>query len=190
MIEGMTRDGNQLPIGKTLLGGGLLLGGLYAVYRISQASPRHTAAPYVGAEVPCVDAALRADLWRANLWAGGAVHGYFSTHPPTEFMLLMTDPVKGDSKGKPEFAATVRLDISTITAGGMPLAVYVDHVDLTTKVQYARGFSYLGLKFKNPQMITAQLWSIIGEAIADYVQRHATPITEAMIKQSGWPECP
>ena len=138
MIEGMTRNGNQLPIGKTLLGGGLLLGGIYAVYRISQSSPRRAAVPSVGAEVPCVDAALRNDLFRANLWGGAAVASFMRRHAPTAFMILPTDPVRGESTGKPEFAVTLKLDTSAILVRGVPLSVYVDSAELTTKVQYAR----------------------------------------------------
>ena len=104
-------------------------------------------------------------------------------------MVLTGDPVQGDSAGKPEFAQTVPLDVPAITVGNTPLSTYVDKAELTTKVQYARGFSYLSLTFKDPRLITPQVWSAMGEAIAEYVQRHATPITDAMVKQSGWPEC-
>ena len=190
MIQAMARNGNQLPIGKTLLGGGLLLGGLYAVYRISQSSPRHAATPYVGAEVPCMDAALRSDLYRANLWAGASVGSFMRGTAPTAFMILPNDPVRGESAGKPEFAATFKLDPSAILVRGIPLSVYVDSAELTTKVQRARWFSYLGFKFKNQQLITPPIWEAMSEAISDYVMRNTTPISDAMIRQSGWPECP
>ena len=167
----------------------MLLGGIYAVWRAVRATPTGPGTPRVGAEVRCVDAALRSDLYRANLWAGASAGSFIRGNAPTAFMILPTDPVRGESTGKPEFAATLRLDTSAITVNGVPLSVYVDSAELTTKVQYARWFSYLGLKFKNQQLITPPIWQAMGEAISDYVMRNTTPITDAMIKQSGWPEC-
>ena len=104
-------------------------------------------------------------------------------------MVFMADPVQGDSANKAEFAQTLRLDATAIPINGVPLSSLIDRVELTTKIQNARGFSYLSLEFKDPMASTPASWNAIGQAIANYLQANTTAITDAMVMQSGWPEC-
>ena len=137
----------------------------------------------------CVDAALRADLWRANFWAGTAVRAHFRDNPPSTFMVLRGDPVLGDSTDQEEFAQTLPLDTTAITVGGVPLSIFVQRAELTTKVQNARGFSYLALAYRDAPAVSAS-WKSIGEAIASYLETNASAVTDEMARLSGWPECP
>jgi len=186
------RPALQLQFGKTMLGGVALLGGLYAIARLARPSSPISRADRVVVGAPqarCMDAVLRADLWQANLWAATAATAFFRDNAPTAFMVLRGDPVQGDSTNKPEFAQTLKLDTSAIKTNGMPLDIVISKAELTTKIQNAHGFSYLSLDFRNPAAITDASWDAIGQAIADYLAKNTTMITDAMVRQAAWPEC-